>query len=634
MAVDIKASTEIAYHELTNNAEREPIEPNPMQDAVWRYFANTNGLGIGLLLKGPTGSGKTEAIVIPALAHGRRLIMAYPTRSLVDDQIARLIPILANYSRLNDGKPVTLNIDTGATSERQTWVNGKKIDITGNMRRHLYQGDIIITTLDKFLYRFFGFGEPDKSFIFPLRINYGLKQSLICFDEAHNYDEVAFTNFTQLVRTLYERGLDVALMTATMPVKKQSYLDFLDQIDFVDQPENQQALAKFTLDRFPSRCHPHRTLTLVTAPVAETEEEESALPEALIQVISEHFQAHERMIVIAEKVADAVEVWRIVKAKFNDQTSVWLYHGRLTQRQRKRVYDALSKADKADKGYILVSTSAIEVGCDLNAHTLITQLCDPDRLIQRVGRCNRRQEMPNAQIVVVGDDIPQWLTVLSSADVQRYKECLQQQHGSLFQPAPLLECLQSDPRIDHRVEMMFDMLYEYVYEAKLENKPLHDKGLIITRSWEPSLTICTHINDKNQPENAVSIPMRSCKAAKDESLNLEWILYKWSFDQQEKKFLATDLRGWECAYAVDAVAHYGDPCLYIDNFDEEVGWVELPKLFSYGFNQGYRRVLVREINGSKHLLWYISGLRDVETSTVTVTEDDTDSASEDDKDDG
>jgi len=355
------------------------------------------------------------------------------------------------------------------------------------------------------------------------------------------------------------------------------------------------------------------------------------LPEALSSAVRGRFQADERMIVIAEKVQDAVDVWRILKAEFNDQTPVWLYHGRLTQRQRKKVYYALSQADKADKGYILVSTSAIEVGCDLNAHTLITQLCDPDRLIQRVGRCNRRQEMPNAQIVVVGDDIPQWLTVLSAEDIQRYKACLQQQHSSTFQPGPLLECLQSEPRVDHRVEMMFDMLYEYVYEAKLENKPLHDKGLIITRSWEPSLTICTHMNDQKQPENAISVPMRSCKAAKDEPLNREWVLYKWSFDQQEKKPMATDLRGWECAYTVDAVAHYGDPGLYLDDFDEEVGWVDLPKLFSYGFNQGYRRVLVRELDGSKHLLWYISGLRDMEASTAPVIEDDTDSITGDDK---
>ncbi len=629
MAVDIKASSDTAYRELTIDDEGRWIEPNPMQKAVWDYFTEMN---IGLLLKGPTGSGKTEAIVIPALAQGRRLIMAYPTRSLVDDQIARLSKILANYSRVNGGRPVTLNIDTGATSERQTWVNGGTTKVIGNVRRHLYQGDIIITTLDKFLYRFFGFGEPEKSFIFPLRINYGLKQSLICFDEAHSYDEVAFTNFTQLVRTLYERGLDVALMTATMPIKKQGYLDFLDEIDFVDKPENQQALAQFTLARFPSRCHPKRTLTRVAAPVADAEESESALPETLVKVASDHFHADGRMIVIAEKVHDAVAVWRRIKIEFGDQTPVWLYHGRLTQRQRKKVYDALSMADKANQGYILVSTSAIEVGCDLNAHTLVTQLCDPDRLIQRVGRCNRRHEMSNAQVIVVGDDIPQWLTVLAAEDLQRYKERLQLQHGAIFQPGPLLECLQGEPRIDHRVEMMFDMLYEYVYEAKLENKPLHDKGLIITRSWEPSITLCTHL-EKGQPVNAVSVPMRSCKAAKDESLNYEWVLYKWSFDQQEKKPVPAELRSWECAYSIDAIAHYGDPCLYADNFDEEIGWVDLPRLFSYGFNQGYRRVLVREIDNFKHFLWYVSGLREIEANAQVSQTEEVENTTEEDIDD-
>ena len=53
-----------------------------------------------------------------------------------------------------------------------------------------------------FLYRFFGFGEPRKSYIYPLRIRY--MNPLICFDEAHAYDEIAFINFEQLVRTLYE----------------------------------------------------------------------------------------------------------------------------------------------------------------------------------------------------------------------------------------------------------------------------------------------------------------------------------------------------------------------------------------------------------------------------------------------
>jgi hypothetical protein len=66
----------------------------------------------------------------------------------------------------------------------------------------------------------------------------------------------------------------------------------------------------------------------------------------------------------------------------------------------------------------------------------------------------------------------------------------------------------------------------------------------------------------------------------------------------------------------------------MDDFDEETGWVELPWLFNYGFNQGYRRVLVREADGGKHLLWYISGLRDMEASQSTPTEDEPESTME------
>ncbi len=209
MALDEIMTVTDAYQQLTGYSQ-----PNPMQENVWDYMSQDNPLGISLLIKGPTGSGKTEAVTVPGLAHGRRLIMIYPTRSLVDDQIGRMSKMLQRLSRLNGGKPEVLTVDTGAVSERQIWINGEQVPVIGNPRRHLYFGDVIVTTLDKFLYRFFGFGEPKKSYIYPLRINYGLKDVLIVFDEAHSYDDVAFTNFNRLVRTLFEKGRDVALMTA------------------------------------------------------------------------------------------------------------------------------------------------------------------------------------------------------------------------------------------------------------------------------------------------------------------------------------------------------------------------------------------------------------------------------------
>jgi CRISPR-associated endonuclease/helicase Cas3 len=623
MSVALTDSPLDAYKALTGFGK-----PNPMQVAVWNLFAAENAADIGVLLHAPTGSGKTEAVGVPALAYGKRLILVYPTRSLVDDQIGRFSDMLKRLSTLRAGKPVALAIDTGAVSKRYVWVDGQEQPSDANPRRHLYHGDVIITTLDKFLYRFFGFGEQKKSYIFPLRINYGLKDALICFDEAHSYDDVAFTNFARLIQTLYRRGRNLMLMTATMPeAKRKGHLDFLESVDFVDNVSNRAAFQEFTQTHFQDRQYPQRTLRLVSASLDDPEEADneflaetvSELVEVLAHEAVTRSSAERRIIVIAEKVRDAVAVYRILKEQVQGSNPVWLYHGRLTDKRRKYVYEQIKKADDVKgSSYLLVTTSAIEVGCDLDAHLLITQRCDPDRLIQRAGRCNRRQQMPDAEVVVVGDTIPGWLTTLSEADLAVYDQALQAQADQPLDSIPLLACLKKVPAIDFRVEMMFDMLYEYVYEAKLENKPLHDKGLIVTRSWEPSLTLYTSLDKQDRPVDPVSVPMRSCRTQPEESLNADWMVTKLGYDASEGHFVHTNLGGWECAYSIDVLA-CPNPTLY--DLNEEEGWVVLPKLFNGGFSSGYRRVLSREENGQKSLLWYIAALKEAEPASSTTTVD-------------
>ena len=480
--------------------------PNPMQREVWARVHNSKW-GMGLLLKAPTGSGKTEAISVPALATAdRRLIMVYPTRSLVDDQVGRFRRMLAAQSRHSSGRKLTLVVDTGAESRRYSWQSGEEVRTVGNPRRHLYQGDVIITTLDKFLYRFFGFGEPGKSYIFPLRIAYGARKTLVCFDEAHAYDDVAFTNFNRLVKTLYERGTDVALMTATMPPDFAAEFDYLDMVDFIEDPQNRERLDGFTRKCFPERVYPGKRLTYIRASVESTGPDEiSPAVEVMTDVARERAVPGRRLIVTAERVKDAVLIYQFLRAS-SLQTPVLLYHGRLTAERRAAVYEQLLAFEARDEGYTLVSTSAIEVGCDLNAHALITQLCDPERLIQRGGRCNRRQTMSDAEVVVVGETIPSWLTGLKPEDFRVYQDALDEQSGGLLDTLVLTRCICKHPSFDYRVEMMFDMLYEYVYEARLENKGLHDRGLIVTRSWEPSLTICMGYAD-GKPLNAIEVPM-------------------------------------------------------------------------------------------------------------------------------
>lgn len=603
-------TAEKAYRKLTPKG----FSPNPMQLDVWEYMASAR-LGVGLLGKGPTGSGKTEMIVIPALTFKRRVIMVYPTRSLVDDQIGRLSGILANYSRFNGGRPVSLTIDTGVQSTRKLWINGDAQIIAGNVRRHLYSGNIIITTLDKLLYRFFGFGEEGKGYVFPLRINYGLRKALFCFDEAHSYDDIAFTNFSRLVRMLYEKGRDVVLMTATMPPEKiEGYFDFLDQIDYVDNMDNRRVLDNFRDKMIDGPIHPGRQVEYLPVPIMNEPAEdgyvtinEELLVERIVNEVHNRWQPGQRMIVSIERVEDAYNAWQELRDQYEN---VLFYHGRLPHEQRQKVYSKLKELDESDGAYLLISTSAIEVGCDLNAHTLITQLCDPDRLVQRAGRCNRRRDILNAQIIVIGDDIPDWLTALDAQAKERYCNELRNQHGGFLSSNPLLECLNAEPQIDQRVQMYFDMLYDYVYDARLENKPLHDKGMIFTRSWEPTITIATSEGEKGL-ENSIEVPISRFRMKEaDQQLDYEWEMNKQRFNPELNRFEALPVGGWECAYQIDVIA-MPQPGIFLD-YDEDAGWVHLPVLFNGGFTtkDGSKRVLIRDESsngGDKSQLWYYTG---------------------------
>lgn len=588
--------------------------PNPMQQAVWDVFERDDAYGIAVLLKGGTGSGKTEAVALPALWMRRRLIMIYPTRSLVDDQTGRFRRYLEAWSALpaNMDRVVTLTVDTGAQSQRYCWQNGR-VRPTGEERasRHLYYGDVIITTLDKFLYRFFGFGEPKKSYIYPLRIRH-MRNPLICFDEVHSYERETFTNFERLVRTLVEKGKDVALMTATMPPDLEKlFTPYLATLDFVTGAgERQMAEWRKALPRRP--LYPGKRLRYISADSRQPEGARySPLVERMIQEAEQASVANRRLIVTAETVRDAAAIYQRLEQTIRG-VPLRLYHGRLTQSQRHKVYQELKQRDENKQGYVLVSTSAIEVGCDLDAHLLITQLCDPDRLIQRAGRCNRREGMHDATIIVVGDDIPQWASALPPDARAAYIDALRANDGQPFKGSDFIAHIQKRLEPDPRVAVMFDMLYEYVYEAQLENKKLHDNGLVITRSWEPSITLYQG-EDGGRLLEPVSVPISSCRIPQDQQPTplLNGGIYKQTYDPKDQRFKMMPLGNrWENAYHNDIVVCCPE-YTYTDGspYRPELGYVDLPFLFRGPFPRGARVIVEHGADGEKATIWYIDPKR-------------------------
>ena len=379
------------------------FNPNPMQEELFRHIAPEKN-NPALLLKAPTGSGKTEAVLIPSLDSKRRLFLIFPSRSLVDDQIDRCEKYLQRASE-KTGRSYALVVDRGSEASRGVFENGKKLE-TG--KRHLYDGDVILTTFDKFLYRFFGFGEPKKSYIFPFRIHHSKMPNLFCFDEVHAYDQVAFVNFQRLIKALYKANLDIVVMTATMPDAYKKELDFLDSVDYTSGANQQK------LEEYQKKPHPEKTIKYIAVKSKTITNEISAY-------ISANYKSDKRAIITIETVKDLIPVYQNMKDQ-NSIENIFLYHGRLTNRQRKKVYRKLKDLENDCAGYLLFTTSAIEVGCDLDAHLLITELCNPDSLIQRAGRCNRKGKIKDAEIVVVGDKIPSFLSILSEEKTEKYLE--------------------------------------------------------------------------------------------------------------------------------------------------------------------------------------------------------------------
>lgn len=580
--------------------------PNSMQVELAEALNREQNPHPSILLKAPTGTGKTEAIVFPSLGNDYRLILVLPTRSLLEDQRERIHGYLERFSKLgkNRDREISLVVDTGAEMDRWLYINGEAKKPKVRPRRHLYKGNIILTTLDKFLYRYFSFGDKQKSFIFPHRIH--RENTLICFDEAHSYDDIAFTNFQSLVRSLYEAGRSLVLMTATMPPQLEEHFDYLQTIDYTKQLSKQ----------------PERSFAWVKDQEIDGATDFADFQNQVTQIISQEWQAKasRRILTVVETVRDAAAIYQQLKKQFSSSEDesgrfLFLYHGRIADQLRPDIYKALKQRDDDRKPYILVTTSAIEVGCDLNAEILVSQICPPENLIQRAGRCNRRGDVPDAKVIVVGDSIPDFANTLDETGWQNYQNTLS--HLKTFDAGAIADCISHNPHIDdYRVVELFSMLHDYVYGADLTCQPTHKRGLIPTRSWEPSAELRLMFSEKDY--HSISVPI-SRLAEKNGQQYAYTYAFERRYDQENTRWSEIPI-GWGSAYDKDIIVQISpnlDDFIF-DNtlpnypYDQDLGFVELPKIFSKWIDGAEVKLKYEgsKRNGGKHIaiISYIKSL--------------------------
>jgi CRISPR-associated endonuclease/helicase Cas3 len=612
------------------------ISPNPFQIAMGDTLLND--IPCARLVMAPTGSGKTEAVLYPAVAHmagetdtaqRTRLIMVYPARSLLEDQEGRIEKTLINAGTLNGGKSWSYVVDYGGRRERV--IPGQEKQREGH---HHYFGDVILTTIDSFIYRMFGFGLPSKSFIFPHRIFGDAKRTIVCFDEAHSYDGVAFTNFLRIIETLYANDASVICMTATMPDEVGEMLPFgRDKI--IDAVSPKTSLTE-ELDAWRNALPDYRSPERTLRPVADVAVELPEIERDDLRKIREQRRVNrvgqivddvrknpcDRTIVAVETVKSAVEVWESLESGRND---VFLYHGRLAPEHRRKVYADLAMRDAANDPYLLITTSAIEVGCDLSAQRLVTEVCFPEQLIQRAGRCNRRGEVTDAEIAVVGD-LPSGMfrPELSGESLETFERALT---PGPFCPQAFREAIEVDIHVDYRAQMLFDQLYSYVYKFNREYEKLHEKGIIVTRSWEPTVSLVA-VDQKTLDDPAASVPsdqtitvpiswlwgngeLVEAHAAGDDGIRV--VQRSWTDGEsgRERRTLKSEelIGGNLSAYKANIVVKVLHGSKYYP--DDKHGYANLPKILTGGksHNDPYTMQFFYEAPGQsgkpkKARLWY------------------------------
>ncbi len=576
------------------------FSPKPMQETLAELLDREKNPHPAILLKAPTGSGKTESVLFPALANDYRLFLVLPARSLLEDQKKRIHKYLIKFSTLsqNQNREISLVVDTGTQMERWIYKNGEFSKPKVNPRRHLYKGHIILTTLDKFLYRYFSFGDKQKSFIFPHRIH--RQDSLFCFDEAHSYDDISFTNFQSLVQSLYEAGRSLVLMTATMPPELAKQFDYLETIDytteFSQQPER----------RFDWKEH----LVCNREEPGDYRNPDSFQKDFADIIVNEWKSRNQRsrIIAVAESVRDAAAIYQQLKDTLVcDTTSenrwLFLYHGRIAEQLRPKLYQAIKQRDDDGQPYIVVTTSAIEVGCDLNAEVLVSQICPPENLIQRAGRCNRRGNIPDAKFIIVGDRIPDFANSLDEGGWQKYQETLRSLKH--FDTRFISQCISRSQQVeDYRVVELFSMLHDYVYSADLTCQPLHKRGLIPTRSWKPSCTL-VHIDTGH----SISVPIdRLANGQKYADI----YAYEKRYDKEKSQWDDEHLLGWGSAYGKEITVRISPDGVDVDlppyDYDENLGFVEIPKIFVKKWTDGAEQKLLYITGQHKAVISYIKSL--------------------------
>ena len=334
-------------------------------------------------LRAPTGSGKTEALLLWA-SDARRILYLLPTQATCNAMWKRLIKIYGFES-------VGISHGRAKYVLYKQWQKDTHTDeeppLDYRLFATVFAKPVVVATLDQFLMAFMnGKHWEEKQTL--------VNEAAVIIDEVHAYEPYTLGLLKEALRL--ENYKKLALASATFP---DLLLDMFGK--------NRLILA----DDFFWEQKRYKINTLEDTPIEEV------MPDAIALA-----RKGKRVLVIVNTVDKAQELFKTLSAHWR---KTLLLHSRFVYRDRTAIED---KIKSAEPGTILVSTQIIEVSLDISYDILFTELAPLDALIQRMGRVNRQ-----------GEKSPVNVTICNWVDKNTYKmygEELLQLTSSILKDSP------------------------------------------------------------------------------------------------------------------------------------------------------------------------------------------------------
>ncbi|MEW5814803.1 MAG: CRISPR-associated helicase Cas3' [Spirochaetota bacterium] len=387
--------------------------------------------GRNIVLRAPTGAGKTLAVLVPFLfsewkERPARLIYALPLRTLAQGVYRE-----AREAAVRVGLPAVSKMDSQRREMMPPYVTlqtGEQPD-----DRFFDRGRIIVTTYDQLLSGILTgpYGLSDRLHNVNAAIPVG---SLIVFDEFHLMEpNRAFLTATACLH-LFRNLCQSVWMTATATRSLEEVL--FDGLNTVTVPETEAEMDEL-LNSLPSVTTVTRRITVEAEPVSA----EFVL------------RSHERRsIVLLNTVRRAQRMLEDLQQRIEERgvaIRVMLLHSRFFKGDRRCKEEMLRSlfGKGAMESAILVATQVIEAGIDISCDHLHTELCPMNALVQRAGRCARFQgEQGKVHVYPLPSEERAWLPYgdLHKEDttLTETRKLLQRINSEIFHPRPAIAWVQ------------------------------------------------------------------------------------------------------------------------------------------------------------------------------------------------